>query len=335
MQAGSLTPLESNPTFERFGQLVEQGLDKLIQDKYSGDRTFSSFDVACSVDPTLWDKFLGTNPDMSIGNTVKAGLMARIVPKEVASIETVHSDPSECKLKYAIEAGKKTYEEHHDEIVIAHKVTMETFLNLGFSGCPLLRLPVGDLLVRKVPDLVYRKVQSYANTILSQGLGKDGIEEEVELLSVAVPINFGGIGAAPDISLVPGFPTPGRVATNPAQIFVEVEHSHHFMRHARIMANLYFQNSDARGVAIIKIYNRNTDRTWAAVAAYFQRQANGAIVCQQACDFGTAPIHPSAMASFRGAPLAVQLPPAMIQPPSRRQIGGRIQPPFHFPSHDV
>jgi len=53
-------------------------------------------------------------------------------------------------------------------------------------------------------------------------------------------------------------------------------------------------------------------------------------VCQQAYDFGTAPIHPSAMASFQGAPLAVQIPPDMLQPPSQRQIGGRLQQPFHF-----
>jgi len=187
---------------------------------------------------------------MSIARIVLDRSVVRDVPKEVLSIKTVHSNPSTRMLRYAIEAGKKKYEEHQDEILIARNVPI--FLNLGFSACQLLLLHNGDLFVRKVPGEVHSMVQGHVSGVLYAGLRDDGIHLEVTVLMVTWG-NYRGTGAEPDVSLLSGCPTLERAAPNRTQILVEVEHSHRSMRYARIMANLYFQNSDARGVAVIKI----------------------------------------------------------------------------------
>jgi hypothetical protein len=112
---------------------------------------------------------------------------------------------------------------------------------------------------------------------------------------------------------------------------VEIEVTHRSTRGSREQAGRYFLNPSVRLVMLVKVWKRWAgDGAFAAACVLWIKDADDNIVCQEAHDFGSRPIHRIAIDNFmaeaapnhRPAPIVPQ-GTVFTEPQPGRAVGGR------------
>jgi hypothetical protein len=149
----------------------------------------------------------------------------------------------------------------------------------------------------------------------------NGLDEVINL-SIAENDQYGNTKAEPDI----GIHAISDGGGSSPRAIVEIEVTHRSTRGSREQAGRYFLNPSVRLVMLVKLWKRRAgDGAFAAACVLWIKDADDNIVCQEAHDFGSRPIHETARNNFMAEAPAPVVPQGTVfsEPQPGRAVGGR------------